>query len=184
MVKKTGPGHCPEQQLIAQRPSMINQAREVFCQGRFPASLISLLYVSHRPLSRRLLCRFPLVILQQAAQSPPALHLFPSCPRLKRKTICNFSAPGSFQNKCSRNRDPDRSAVELPSCSHIEVGGEHNLLPRPRTACGRRELEALNVEVDELESREKRNDTRRFVRRGTDGSAVTVLDEPITNAGF
>ena len=28
--EKTGPGHCPEQQLIAQRPPMINQARGVF----------------------------------------------------------------------------------------------------------------------------------------------------------
>ena len=38
--EKTRPGRCPEQQLIAQRPLMINQAREVFCQGRLPASLI------------------------------------------------------------------------------------------------------------------------------------------------
>src|SRR5215469_13993818 len=27
--EKTRPGQCPEQQLIAQRPSMINEAREV-----------------------------------------------------------------------------------------------------------------------------------------------------------
>ena len=54
--EKTRPLHCPEQQLIAQRPSMINQAREVFSQGRFPASLIYAIYVlrAHRPLSRRL----------------------------------------------------------------------------------------------------------------------------------
>ena len=36
----TRPGHCPRQQLIGQRPSMIDQARQVFCQARFPASLI------------------------------------------------------------------------------------------------------------------------------------------------
>src|SRR5215467_10889347 len=47
--EKTRPSHCPEQQLIAQRQSMINQAREVFCQGRFPASLIYVLIVSPSP---------------------------------------------------------------------------------------------------------------------------------------
>ena len=45
----TRPGHCPRQQLIGQRPSMIDQAREVFCQGRFPASLIYALIVSPSP---------------------------------------------------------------------------------------------------------------------------------------
>src|SRR5215469_15556669 len=44
--EKTGPGHCSEQQLIPQRSPMINQAREVFCQGRFPASLTYVLIVS------------------------------------------------------------------------------------------------------------------------------------------
>ena len=38
--EKTRPGQCPEQQLIAQRPSMLYEAQEVLCQGRFPASLI------------------------------------------------------------------------------------------------------------------------------------------------
>ena len=78
--QKTRPG-APEQELIAhlliaqllvaQRLLKIKQARQVFCQARFPASLIYAIYVlpAHRPLSRRLLCRFPLVILQQAAQS-------------------------------------------------------------------------------------------------------------------
>src|SRR6516225_9254756 len=85
--EKTRPGYCPEQQLFARCPSMINEAREVFCQGRFPASLIYVLTVNHRPLSRRLLCSLPLVILQQAAKSFPALHCshVPSCFRLRRK---------------------------------------------------------------------------------------------------
>jgi hypothetical protein len=39
MVKKLVPV-APEQELIAQRPLKIKQAREVFCQGRVPASLI------------------------------------------------------------------------------------------------------------------------------------------------
>ena len=60
----------------------------VLCQRRFPASLIYMLIVS--PIARcpvDFLCRFPLVIFQQAAQSFPALHcsLFPSCLGLKRK---------------------------------------------------------------------------------------------------
>jgi hypothetical protein len=38
--RKTRPGRCTEQELIALRTLMINQAREVFCQGRFPATLI------------------------------------------------------------------------------------------------------------------------------------------------
>src|SRR5215471_175582 len=42
---------------------------------------------AHRPLSRRLLCRFPLVILKQAPQSLSTSHcsLFPSCLRLRSK---------------------------------------------------------------------------------------------------
>jgi len=83
----TRPGHCPRQQLIGQRPSMINQAREVFCQARFPASLIYALIVSPSPAVPSTLCRLPLVILQQAAQSFSAPHRsrVPSCLRLQRK---------------------------------------------------------------------------------------------------
>src|SRR5437588_1940422 len=47
--EKTRPGRCSEPELIAQRPLMINQAREVFCQGRLPASLIYVLVVSPWP---------------------------------------------------------------------------------------------------------------------------------------
>jgi hypothetical protein len=87
MGKKLVPGRCPERQLIAQRPSMINQAREVFCQARFPASLIYALIVSPSPAVPSTLCRFPLVILQQAAQSfsTPHCSRVPSCLRLQRK---------------------------------------------------------------------------------------------------
>ena len=62
--------------------------RGILCQGRFPASLI---YCAHcEPIARcpvDFLCRFPLVIFQQAAQSFPAPNcsLFPSCLGLKRK---------------------------------------------------------------------------------------------------
>src|SRR5258708_1732131 len=40
MAKKTRPGRCPAPTLTALRTLMINQTREVFCQGRFPVSLI------------------------------------------------------------------------------------------------------------------------------------------------
>ena len=86
----TGPGHCTEQQLIAQRPSMLNEAREVLCQGRFPASLI---YCAHcEPIARcpvDFLCRFPLVIFQQAAQSfsTPHCSRVPSCLQRKQDPI-------------------------------------------------------------------------------------------------
>ena len=86
--EETRRGQCPEQQLIAQRPSTINQAREVLCQGRFPASLNICAYCEPiSPLSRRLLCRFPLVILQQAAQSfsTPHCSRVPSRLRVQRK---------------------------------------------------------------------------------------------------
>src|SRR6516165_10648722 len=66
---------------------MIDQAREVFCQGRFPASLLYALIVSPSPAVPSTLCRLPLVILQQAAQSfsTPHCSRVPSCLRLQRK---------------------------------------------------------------------------------------------------
>jgi hypothetical protein len=48
--QKTRPGRCPEQELIALRTWMLNQAREVFYHGTFPASLIYVLIVS--PMAR------------------------------------------------------------------------------------------------------------------------------------
>jgi hypothetical protein len=38
--QKTRPSRSPEPEIIALRMLMKNQAREVFCQGRFAASLI------------------------------------------------------------------------------------------------------------------------------------------------
>ena len=88
----TRPGHCPRQQLIGQPPSMIDQAREVFCQGRFPASLIYALIVSPSPALPSTLCRLPLVILQQAAQSF-------STPHLDCKYDCSVSEGEDFKGK-------------------------------------------------------------------------------------
>ena len=42
MAKKAHPGRCPEQELIALRTLVTNQAREVFCDGSLPATLINL----------------------------------------------------------------------------------------------------------------------------------------------
>ena len=114
MGKKLVPVAALSRQLIAQRPSMISQVREVFCQGRVPASL------THVPPSRRLLCRFPLVILQQAAQSFPALHcsLFPSCLRLKRKQLCDFPCPdGSALHGNAAN-----IAARLAAAKTLQIG--------------------------------------------------------------
>src|SRR5260370_32072049 len=49
MVKKLVLAAAPEPELIALRTLMLNRAREVFCQGRFPASLIYVLIVSPWP---------------------------------------------------------------------------------------------------------------------------------------
>ena len=87
--EKTRPGLCPERQVIARRPSMINQAREVFCQGRCPASLIYVSTVTHRPLFRRLLCRFPGRQVVPGTALLPCSFLLPSA----KETICDFPSP-------------------------------------------------------------------------------------------
>jgi hypothetical protein len=51
--QKTRPGRCPEPEIIALRTLMINQAREVFCLGTLPASLIYVLICADRePIAR------------------------------------------------------------------------------------------------------------------------------------
>src|SRR5712664_2379545 len=84
MAKKTRPGRCPAPTLTALRTLMINQAREVSCQGRFPASLIYVLIVSpwpavpstFMPLPSRSTSAGPLVFLDTAlllcSSLPPA----------------------------------------------------------------------------------------------------------------
>jgi hypothetical protein len=49
MVKKLVPVSALSNNALRQRPSMINEAREVLCQGRFPASLIYVLIVNPSP---------------------------------------------------------------------------------------------------------------------------------------
>src|SRR6266481_4204974 len=55
--QKTRP--CPELEIITLRTLMINQAREVFCQRRFPASLIYVLIVSPPPAVPSILMPLP-----------------------------------------------------------------------------------------------------------------------------
>src|SRR6516165_5077250 len=86
--EKTRPGQCPAQQLIAPAPVDDKSGAGGPLSGEIPGILN---ICAHRePIARcpvDFLCRFPLVIFQQAAQSFPALHcsLFPSCLPLKRK---------------------------------------------------------------------------------------------------
>src|SRR3984893_2060368 len=54
---------------------MANQVWARLGHCRFPASLIDVLIVSPSPAVPSTLCRFPLVVLQQAAQSLPTPHL-------------------------------------------------------------------------------------------------------------
>src|SRR5215469_8088193 len=96
--EKTRPGHCPEQQLIAQRPSMINQAREAFCQGRFPASSIYVLIVSPSPAVSSVSSTFmPLPSRNTSAGRPvvPGIALLPLSFLLSsaKETVCDFPCP-------------------------------------------------------------------------------------------
>src|SRR5258708_17900585 len=84
--QKTRPGRCPEPALIALRTLMINQVREVSCQGRFPVSLTYVLSVSPWPAvpstfmplpSRSTSAGRPVVLdtaLLPCSSLPPATH--------------------------------------------------------------------------------------------------------------
>ncbi len=92
--EKTRPGRCPEPELIALRPLMINQAREVFCQGRFPASLIYVLIVSpwpavpstFMPLPFRSTSAGPPVVLDTALL--PCSFLSPAVKETRSDCLC------------------------------------------------------------------------------------------------
>ena len=92
MVKKLVPVLCPEQQLIAQRPSMINQAREVFCQGRFPASFVLIVSPwpavpsTFMPLPFRSTSAVPPVVLDTALL--PCSFLPPAAKETRSDCLC------------------------------------------------------------------------------------------------
>ena len=95
MVKKTRPGQCPEQQLIAQRPSMINEAREVLCQRRFSASLIYVLIVSPSPAVPPTLMPLPSRNTSAGRPVVPGTALLPGSflPSSEKETISDFPCP-------------------------------------------------------------------------------------------
>ena len=80
--EKTRPGRCHEQELIPLRTLMINQARKVFCEG-----ILSILNICADCGTVKLLCRFPLIVVQQAPQSfsTPHCSQVPSCLQPRRK---------------------------------------------------------------------------------------------------
>src|SRR5215469_5783660 len=121
--EKTRPGHCPEQQLIAQRPSMINQAWEAFCQGRFPASLIYVLIVSPSPAVSSVSSTFmPLPSGNTSAGRPvvPVTALLPLSflPSSEKETIGDFPCPdGSALRGNAAN-----IAARLAATSTLPIG--------------------------------------------------------------
>src|SRR6266403_5872364 len=88
------PGRCPEPEIIALRTLMINQAREVSCQGRFPASLIYVLIVSpwpavpstFMPLPSRSTSAGPPVVLDTALL--PCSFLPPAAKETRSDSLC------------------------------------------------------------------------------------------------
>jgi hypothetical protein len=93
--EKTDPGHCPEQQLIAQRPSMINQAQDVFSQGSFRASLIYVLIVSPSPAVPSTSMPPPSRNTSAGRLVVPGTALLPLSflPSSEKETICDFPCP-------------------------------------------------------------------------------------------
>src|SRR5215813_6580736 len=93
--EKTGPGHCLGQQLIAQRPSVINEAREVLCQGRFPISLIYVLIVSPSPAVPPTFTPLPSRNTSAGRPVVPDTALLPGpfLPPTERETIFDFACP-------------------------------------------------------------------------------------------
>src|SRR5215472_4852020 len=90
---------------------MINQAREAFCQGRFPASLIYVLIVSPSPAVSSVSSTFmPLPSRNTSAGRPvvPGIALLPLSFLLSsaKETICDFPCPdGSALHGTSRQSD-------------------------------------------------------------------------------
>jgi hypothetical protein len=86
--QKTRPGLCPEPEIIPLRPLMINQAREVFCQRRLPASLIYVLIVTSCPSTLMPLPSRSTSAGPQSFSKPHYSHV-PSClwPRRKQNPI-------------------------------------------------------------------------------------------------
>src|SRR5260370_14530690 len=92
--QKTRPGRCPDPELIALLTLMINQAREVSCQRRFPVSLIYVLIVSpwpavpstFMPLPSRSTSASPPIVLDTALL--PCSSLPPTAKETRSDSLC------------------------------------------------------------------------------------------------
>src|SRR5260370_37481782 len=92
--QKTRPVRCPYAELIALLTLMINQAREVSCQRRFPVSLICVLIVSpwpavpssFMPLHSRSTSAGPPVVLDTALL--PCSSLPPATKETRSDCLC------------------------------------------------------------------------------------------------
>jgi hypothetical protein len=82
--QKTPPGRCPELEIITLHTLMTNHAREVLCQGRFPASLICVLIVSPSPAA-------PSTLMPLPSRSTSAGR--PAAPDIARLPLSSFSPP-------------------------------------------------------------------------------------------
>src|SRR6516162_4710726 len=99
---------------------MINQAREVFCQGRFPASLMYVVIVSPSPAVPPAF--MPLPSRNTSAGRPVVLDTAPlPCPFLppsERETICDFPCPdGSALHGNAAN-----IAARLAAAKTLQIG--------------------------------------------------------------
>src|SRR6516164_1972620 len=74
---------------------MINQSREVFCQGRFPASLIYVLLVSPSPAVPPTFTPLPSRNTSAGRPAVPGTALLPLSflPSYEKETICDFPCP-------------------------------------------------------------------------------------------
>src|SRR5215471_5699514 len=118
--QKTGPGHCSEQQLIAQLPPMINQAWEVFCHVRFRASLIYVLIVSPSPAVPPTFMPLPSRNTSAGRPVVPDTALLPGpfLPPTERETICDFACPdGSALHGNAAN-----IAARLAAATILQIG--------------------------------------------------------------
>src|SRR5215472_12939056 len=102
---------------------MINQAREAFCQGRFPASLIYVLIVSPSPAVSSVSSTFmPLPSRNTSAGRPvvPGIALLPLSflPSSEKETIFDFPCPdGSALHGNAAN-----IAARLAAAQPLQIG--------------------------------------------------------------
>jgi hypothetical protein len=114
MVKKLVPVSALSNNSLRQRPSMINEAREVLCQGRFPASLIDVLIVSPSPAVPSTFRPLPSRNTSAGRPVVPGTALLPLSflPWSEKETICDSPCPdGSALHGNAANIDARLAAA-------------------------------------------------------------------------